>query len=133
MIGSRLGPYEITARLGEGGMGEVYRAHDSKLRRDVAIKVLPAAFTEDKERLARFEREAQLLASLNHPNIAQIYGLEAGGEGYALVTELLEGPTLAEIAAGWRGGGMAEPGARPVRLDGIPGRFRELAPNTGAR
>ena len=67
MIGTRLGPYEITAKLGEGGMGEVYRATDTKLKRDVAIKVLPAAFPEDKERLARFEREAQLLAQLQHP------------------------------------------------------------------
>ena len=76
MIGQRLGPYEITAKLGEGGMGEVYRATDSRLKREVAIKVLPAAFTEDKERLARFEREAQLLAQLHHPNIASIFGLE---------------------------------------------------------
>jgi len=94
-----LGPYEITAKLGEGGMGEVYRAHDSKLRRDVAIKVLPAAFVQDKERLARFEREAQLLAQLNHPNIAQIYGMEASGESHALVMELVEGPTLADRLA----------------------------------
>jgi len=96
LIGQRLGPYEITAKLGEGGMGEVYRATDTKLRRDVAIKVLPAAFVEDKERLARFEREAQLLAQLNHPNIAQIYGMEASGDAHALVMELVEGPTLAE-------------------------------------
>ena len=96
MIGSRLGPYEITAKLGEGGMGEVYRATDSRLKREVAIKVLPAAFTEDKERLARFEREAQLLAQLNHPNIAQIYGLETSGATHALVMELVDGPTLAE-------------------------------------
>jgi serine/threonine protein kinase len=71
--GHRLG-YEILAQIGEGGMGEVYRAHDSRLKREVAIKVLPAAFTEDKERLARFEREAQLLAQLHHPNIASIFG-----------------------------------------------------------
>ncbi len=96
MIGQRLGPYEITAKLGEGGMGEVYRATDTKLRREVAIKVLPAAFVADKERLARFEREAQLLAQLNHPNIAQIYGMEASGEAHALVMELVPGPTLAE-------------------------------------
>ena len=96
MIGSRLGSYEITAKLGEGGMGEVYRATDTRLRRDVAIKVLPAAFTEDKERLARFEREAQLLAQLNHPNIAQIYGIETSGATHALVMELVPGPTLAE-------------------------------------
>ena len=96
MIGSRLGTYEITAKLGEGGMGEVYRATDSRLKREVAIKVLPAAFTEDKERLARFEREAQLLAQLNHPNIAQIYGMETSGATHALVMELVPGPTLAE-------------------------------------
>ncbi len=96
MIGRRLGSFEITAKLGEGGMGEVYRAHDTKLRRDVAIKVLPAAFTEDKERLARFEREAQLLAQLHHPNIASIFGLEESGGVRALVMELVEGPTLAE-------------------------------------
>ena len=96
IAGTRLGPYEITAKLGEGGMGEVYRATDTKLKRDVAIKVLPAAFTEDKERLARFEREAQLLAQLNHPNIAAIHGLEESDGTRALVMELVEGPTLAE-------------------------------------
>ncbi len=96
MIGARLGPYEISAKLGEGGMGEVYRATDTKLKRDVAIKVLPAAFTEDRERLARFEREAQLLAQLHHPNIASIYGLEESEGNRALVMELVEGPTLAE-------------------------------------
>jgi Tol biopolymer transport system component len=95
-IGTRLGPYEITAKLGEGGMGEVYRAHDTKLKRDVAIKVLPAAFTEDKERLARFEREAQLLAQLHHPNIASIFGMEESDGTRALVMELVEGLTLAE-------------------------------------
>jgi serine/threonine-protein kinase len=99
MIGTRLGSYEITAKLGEGGMGEVYRATDSKLKREVAIKVLPAAFTEDKERLARFEREAQLLAQLHHPNIASIFGLEESGGVRALVMELVEGPTLAERLA----------------------------------
>ncbi|MEO8198704.1 MAG: protein kinase, partial [Thermoanaerobaculia bacterium] len=92
-------PYEITGKLGEGGMGEVYRATDTHLKREVAIKVLPAAFTEDKERLARFEREAQLLAQLNHPNIAQIYGLEKSGDQRALVMELVEGPTLDERLA----------------------------------
>jgi Tol biopolymer transport system component len=96
LIGQRLGSYEITAKLGEGGMGEVYRATDSRLKREVAIKVLPAAFTQDRERLARFEREAQLLAQLNHPNIAQIYGLETSGATHALVMELVPGPTLAE-------------------------------------
>jgi len=96
LIGKRVGSYEVTAKLGEGGMGEVYRATDTKLKREVAIKVLPQEFTADKERLARFEREAQLLAQLNHPNIAQIYGLETSGETRALVMELVEGPTLAE-------------------------------------
>jgi len=94
--GSRLGPYEITAAIGAGGMGEVYRARDSKLGRDVALKVLPEAFARDAERLARFQREAKLLASLNHPNIASIYGLEDSAATHALVMELVEGPTLAD-------------------------------------
>jgi len=94
--GTRLGPYEITAKLGEGGMGEVWRARDTKLDRDVAIKVLPAAFTADEERLARFEREAKLLAQLHHPNIASIFGMEDSGATKALVMELVEGPTLAD-------------------------------------
>ena len=94
--GTRLGPYEITAKIGEGGMGEVYRGTDTRLKREVAIKVLPAAFTEDKERLARFEREAQLLAQLHHPNIASIFGLEESHGTRALVMELVEGPTLAD-------------------------------------
>jgi len=99
MIGTRLGPYEITAKLGEGGMGEVFRATDTKLKREVAIKVLPAAFVADPERLARFEREAQLLAQLQHPNIASIYGLEESDGTRALVLELVEGPTLADRLA----------------------------------
>ncbi len=94
--GGRLGPYEITAKLGEGGMGEVYRATDSRLKREVAIKVLPQEFTADKERLSRFEREAQLLAQLHHPNIASIFGLEESGGVRALVMELVPGPTLAD-------------------------------------
>ena len=97
--GTRLGPYEILEPIGKGGMGEVYRARDTKLDRDVAIKVLPEEFAKDKERLARFEREAKLLASLNHPNIASIYGLEEEGGVKALVLELVEGPTLAERIA----------------------------------
>ena len=94
--GTKLGPYEITAPIGKGGMGEVYRARDTKLGRDVAIKVLPEELAEDEERVARFEREAKLLASLNHPNIASIYGLEETDGPTALVLELVEGPTLAE-------------------------------------
>jgi eukaryotic-like serine/threonine-protein kinase len=94
--GARLGPYEIQSALGAGGMGEVYRARDTKLGRDVAIKVLPARFALDPDRLARFQREAQVLASLNHPNIAIIHGLEESDGVRALVLELVEGPTLAD-------------------------------------
>jgi serine/threonine-protein kinase len=90
MIGETIAHYRITAKIGEGGMGEVYRATDTKLHRDVAIKVLPPSFAQDVERMARFTREAQVLASLNHPNIAQIYGVEDS----ALVMELVEGETL---------------------------------------
>jgi len=97
--GTRVGPYEILSALGAGGMGEVYRATDTKLKRQVAIKVLPAALTTDQDRLARFQREAELLASLNHPNIAAIYGLEDEGNVRALVLELVEGPTLADRIA----------------------------------
>ena len=93
---TRLGPYEIVARLGAGGMGEVYRARDPKLNRDVALKVLPELFAHDPERLARFKREAQVLASLNHPKIAAIYGFEESNGVQALVLELVEGPTLAD-------------------------------------
>jgi serine/threonine protein kinase len=99
--GARLGPYEILSPLGAGGMGEVYRARDGKLGREVAIKTLPEAFTRDAERLARFEREAKVLAALNHPNIAAIYGLEQSGETRFLVLELVPGQTLSEkLAAG---------------------------------
>ena len=94
--GTTLGPYSVTAKIGEGGMGEVYQARDTKLDRDVALKVLPEAFTADPDRLARFEREAKVLASLNHPNIGSIYGLEEAEGVKALVLELVEGPTLAD-------------------------------------
>jgi eukaryotic-like serine/threonine-protein kinase len=94
--GSRLGSFEILAGIGAGGMGEVYRARDAKLGRDVALKVLPEAFARDADRMARFQREAKVLASLNHPNIASIYGLEDSGATHALVMELVEGPTLAD-------------------------------------
>lgn len=89
--GTRLGVYEITAQIGEGGMGAVYRATDTNLSRQAAIKVLPDAFAQDAERLARFEREARTLASLNHPNIAAIYGFEKSGGAHALVMELVQG------------------------------------------
>ena len=98
--GTRLGVYEITALIGEGGMGQVYRATDTSLGRQVAIKILPAAFAADADRLMRFEREAKTLASLNHPNIAAIYGLEQSDGQTALVMELVPGPTLAELIAG---------------------------------
>jgi eukaryotic-like serine/threonine-protein kinase len=98
--GAKLGPYDVTARLGAGGMGEVWRATDTRLDRNVAIKVLPAAFIEDSDRLARFEREAKLLAQLHHPNIASIFGLEEYNGVRALVMELVEGPTLAERLSG---------------------------------
>lgn len=93
--GTRLGPYEITASLGAGELGEVYRARDSRLEREVAIKTLPAAFAHDPERLARFEREARLLASLAHPNICGIFGLEEHDGHRYLVLELVDGETLA--------------------------------------
>ena len=97
--GSRLGQYEVKHQIGAGGMGEVYRARDTKLERDVALKVLPADVAADPERLARFRREAQVLASLNHPHIAAIYGVEESNGVHALVLELVEGPTLAECIA----------------------------------
>jgi eukaryotic-like serine/threonine-protein kinase len=99
--GNHLGPYEILSAIGAGGMGEVYSARDTNLGRDVAIKVLPDAFARDAERMARFQREGKVLASLNHPNIAAIYGFEDSSDAHALVMELVEGPTLADrIAAG---------------------------------
>ncbi|MGE3887985.1 MAG: serine/threonine-protein kinase, partial [Vicinamibacterales bacterium] len=118
-VGDRVGHYELTALLGEGGMGRVYRATDSKLRRDVALKMLPGSFLDDRERVARFEREAQVLAALNHPNIAAIYGVEEavtdGRREPALVLELVEGPTLADrIARGSLSLAEALPIARQI-------------------
>ena len=98
-IGTRLGPHEITGSLGAGAMGEVYRARDTKLKREVALKFLPDRFASDPERLVRFQREAEALASLNHPNIAAIYGLEESRDVRALVLELVEGPTLEDFIA----------------------------------
>jgi serine/threonine protein kinase len=97
--GTRFGVYEVVSLLGVGGMGEVYRATDSRLHRDVALKVLPDVFASDPDRLARFQREAQVLASLNHPHIGAIHGLEQSGSIQALVLELVDGPTLAERIA----------------------------------
>src|SRR5213593_2047210 len=134
--GGKLGPYEILAPLGAGGMGEVYRARDTRLGREVALKVLPAAMADDAERMARFQREAQMLASLNHPNIASIYGLEESGGVRALVMELVEGPTLAErIATRARGdsagAGLAPPAraqqAAPLPLDEALGMAKQIA------
>src|ERR1019366_5268430 len=93
-VGDKLAQYEILAPLGKGGMGEVYRAKDTHLKRDVALKVLPAAFARDPERMGRFQREAEVLASLNHPNIAAIYGVVESENARALVMELVEGATL---------------------------------------
>ena len=94
--GTRLGLYQTVALIGAGGMGEVYQAHDTKLGRDVAIKILPEAFAHDPQRLARFQGEAKMLASLNHPNIATIHGLEQSGDTHYLVMELVPGDTLRE-------------------------------------
>src|SRR5262245_5640446 len=109
VTGTRLGPYEIIAAIGAGGMGEVYRARDSRLKRDIALKILPQALAADPDRLARFQREAEVLASLNHPNIAHIHGLEespstgAGQALQAIVMEFVEGESLAaRIARGPR-------------------------------
>src|SRR3970282_246386 len=101
--GTRLGPYEVTGQIGVGGMGEVYQATDTNLKWAVALKVLPESVASDVERLSRFQREAEVLASLNHPNIAAIYGLERSGSMTALVMELVEGPTLADRIAAHAG------------------------------
>ena len=123
--GNRLGPYEIAAKLGEGGMGEVYRARDTKLNRDVAIKILPDVFAHDSERVARFTREAQTLASLNHPNIAQIFGVieeDQPAHVHALVMELVEGEDLSTIIARHAGSAFDSAQARkePASTRGIP-------------
>ena len=114
--GSRLGHYQVTTFLGEGGMGRVYRATDTRLNRSVALKLLPDAFAEDPDRLARFRREAQVLASLDHPNIAAIHGLEESAGTLALVLELVEGPTLSEVIAARRkpGRGLELDEALPI-------------------
>ena len=97
--GTKIGHYDVTALIGEGGMGQVWQATDTQLNRQVALKILPDAFVADPDRLARFTREAQILASLNHPNIAAIYGIEQSSDTRALVLELVEGPTLADRIA----------------------------------
>ena len=100
MIGRTVGQYQIQSKLGAGGMGEVYRARDPRLGRDVALKMLPDTLIDNAERLARFQREAQVLAQLNHPGIAAIYGLESEGSRHALAMELVEGPDLSQKLAG---------------------------------
>src|SRR5262245_26676013 len=97
--GARIGAYEVLTTIGAGGMGEVYRARDTRLKRDVALKILPESFATDPERLARFQREAEVLASLSHPNIAGIYGIEESNGIRALVMELVDGETLADRIA----------------------------------
>jgi Tol biopolymer transport system component len=114
--GTRLGPYEIESVLGAGGMGEVYRARDTLLKRDVAIKVLPLAFASDPERIARFQREAEVLATLNHPNIAAIHGLQDSDSVRSLVLEFVDGPTLADRIGG-----------RPMPLDDVLAIARQIA------
>jgi len=99
MVGQTISHYKVLEKIGEGGMGEVYRATDTKLNRDVALKILPQQFASDSQRMARFQREAEVLASLDHPNIGQIYGIEEAGQTKALVLQLIEGPTLAERIA----------------------------------
>ena len=121
-VGTQLGPYEILALLGAGGMGEVYRAKDTRLGREVAIKILPEAFAGDAERVARFQREAKVLASLNHPNIAAVYGFEESDAKQFLVLELVEGETLTE-----RLGGGALPVAEALEAAGIGYEAREKA------
>ena len=125
--GTKLGTYEILSPLGAGGMGEVYRARDTKLGREVALKVLPEAFAQDAQRMTRFQREAQVLASLNHPNIASIYGLEESGGVRALVMELVEGPTLAERLAGTTAASVGA-GLAPPTAQGTPRGTPTLAP-----
>jgi serine/threonine protein kinase len=114
--GTRLGAYEIVALIGSGGMGEVYCAKDTKLGRDVALKILPASFTNDPERVARFRREAQVLASLNHPHIAQIHGLEEANGTQFLELELVDGESLDKLIA--RG---------PIPVDEALGIARQIA------
>jgi len=99
MVGTTISHYKVLEKIGSGGMGDVYRAHDTKLNRDVALKILPQQFASDSQRMARFQREAEVLASLDHPNIGQIYGIEEAGQTKALVLQLIEGPTLAERIA----------------------------------
>ena len=127
--GSRVGHYAVTSLLGEGGMGQVWQATDTQLNRQVALKILPDAFASDPDRLARFTREAQILARLNHPNIAQIHGIEEAEGTRALVLELVEGPTLADrIKQGPIPLDEALPIAKQICVLRPASRFRSLWP-----
>ena len=134
--GTTLGSYAVTAKIGEGGMGEVYQARDTKLDRDVALKVLPQACTDDPDRLARFERGAKVFASLNHLNIGDIYGLEEAEGQKALVLELVEGPTLADrikqgpilVDEALPIGSSAQCAGHALNLTTPLNRFRVIAP-----
>ena len=121
-IGNRFGSYEIVSAIGAGGMGEVYRAIDTKLKRQVAIKILPPLFAADPDRLARLQREAEVLAALNHPNIAAIYGLEEADGGKALVMELVEGEDLSLLL-----------GRGPLPLDEVLPIAKQLCRGAGSR
>ena len=134
-VGTRIGVYDVLSPLGAGGMGEVYRARDTKLHRDVAIKVLPESFATDRERLTRFQREAEALAALNHPNIAAIYGVEESPGGVrALVMELVDGPTLGElIGAKGANGAKGAKGAKGLVPRGLPSpKPQSLKPQVAA-
>src|SRR5262245_2021799 len=124
LSGRRLGVLQLGDLIGAGGMGEVYHARDTRLGRDVAVKVLPAALMSDPDRLTRLEREARVLASLNHPHVAQIYGVEEADGVRALVLELVEGPTLAEVIAG---DARRPKAGRPLPLDRAVAVARQLA------
>jgi serine/threonine protein kinase len=124
IIGTSLGGYHLLALLGAGGMGEVYRAHDAKLGREVAIKILPSAFTSHPERLARFEREARMLAAVSHPNICAIHGFDEADGVRFLILELVEGDTLAETIAQ---ASASRANGRGLPLDRVPGIARQIA------
>ena len=124
LLGQTINHYKITAKLGEGGMGAVYQATDGRLGRQVALKILPERFVEDPQRMGRFQREAEVLASLNHPHISTIHGLEKSGNVRALVLELVEGPTLRADCAGTHPGGRG-PSPCPGDARGSGGRPRE--------
>jgi hypothetical protein len=127
--GTRIGPCEIVGLVGAGGMGEVYRARDAKLNRDVALKVLPDLLADDPDRLARFQREAQVLGALNHPNIAHIHGFEETPTAHAIVMELVEGEDQSEVATA----AASAPGADRPSFVFIVNWAEELRSKLGAK